>query len=432
MRVESDDSAITEILDRLRDVVLAEGGGFSKNIRAVIRDGDLSVRANAETPPRERAMSIPTQCLPPCDPFDLAVDGDRFVARQPDPDVPEPAKRCFHLMVELYNACGKPAFWRRTTPWLALRQDPELLDAMTETRAGAVKVEKLRELARTGAESDILVQTFLGSRIFRLQPPSPSETGTGVGEDDGAQDISGSTATEDAKTVLMPFVDFLNHDLRAASYHVAKDDDGVRRLWTGAECAMPDSDECFVRYSLVDALETWMVYGFVDESAAFFTSVPLTIHLPEDQQIVVEAFGTTPFEGQLPPQMSDVRPYVPLVIGADEHGFSLSRLIIPGPQAPRALRRVLTFFLRRIGVRYSEAVLRHAVESAENQILRANRSVLDRLRAKLAEAHAAPPADPPAGRAEALTSLCRALDHFERRLDGYCDDLGLQRISPST
>ena len=418
MRIDSDDPAAAAALDALRRSVCAHGATFSPHVCTLTRAGELTITADAAVDPEARLMQIPDTCLPEIDAFTLTVrDGALQIDAERD-DLPEPARAGLHRLLDVYNACGKLGAWRRDCPWFALGADPELMAAVADLRRGAPKVAKQRDLAVRGDAEALLVTSFLGTRTFNLRAPP---TGNGA---------SGSAAADTGqsgdRTVLMPFVDFLNHDSRARPYQVSVDGDGVRRLWTHADRPVPGSAECFVRYAPLDATDTYLHYGFVDASAPMLKSVPVELNLPDGAVISAGARGGPAFQGKLPAHMQDLRFFVPPILDSrsGDH-LAVARLFLPGPQAPRALRRVLAFLIAVIRPNQDAAAQHAAVLAAEAQVLAENRNRFDDLGRLVEAARARPPADPPPGREAALAAVERLVAEGRKRLDAYARRMGL-------
>ncbi len=418
MRIDSDDPAVTDALAALRRTVLDDGGAFSPQLRIVARGGELTVEADPDADTEGRLMQVPVSCLPPSEAFEVTVvDGEFAVVRETE-TVPEPARTSFYRMLDVYNACGKAAAWRKASPWFALRADPAVLDALLDLRPDVPKVAKHRKLAEAGDDGELLVASFLGARVFNLRPRAATQA-------DAEQEPEISDRA-DGRHVLMPVIDFLNHDFRARSYQITVDDDDVRRLWTYGDRPVAGSRECFVRYSPMDMLDAYLNYGFVDESVAMFRSVPVELALPDGTRIEVGARGGQAFQGKLPEFLEDARFFVPPILDSRGAGhLSVARLVLPGPEAPRALRRVLGFLIATIRPNQGQAARRDAVLAAEAQVLRANRARFDDLVTRVAEARAQPPRHPPPGRAEALAAVDRLADRAKAYVDAYAHRMGL-------
>lgn len=400
MRIETDNPAVTQALDALRRVVLAEGGAFSPALRTVECDGALSIRADPWVNPKTRAMQVPESCLPPTDAVELTEREGRLALAGATRELPEVTRTCLDRLLDVYNACGQLAAWRRSTPWLTLAGDVDLLSELADLRVGAAKVKRFGRLFDQGAMSTLAVESFVDSRH------------AAIGARNG--------------TVFMPFIDFLNHDVRARSYQLSTDRDGVRRLWTYPDRPVSGRDECFVRYGAMDAVDTFLEYGFVDESAPFLKSAPLAVGLPDGRSLTVTAAGDQPFRGQLPRGLQNLRFFVPPIL-SDLRGPepAVARLVIPGPNAPWALRRVLRFLIVRSDPRLGSDAVERAVGDAERQVLEANERHIAAIEQHLASAWRIAPAAPPAGRRASLEAAERLVAKVRERLDGYVQRLGL-------
>lgn len=116
IQIDSDDPTVHRLLQRLADHVAAFGGRASPHARVLAQAGELTVAADAGAGPETRVVEVPESCLPPIDAFRVTVETDAFAIRGRRCALPEPGQACFETMIELYNACGKLAAWRRSTP----------------------------------------------------------------------------------------------------------------------------------------------------------------------------------------------------------------------------------------------------------------------------------------------------------------------------
>ena len=414
MQIDSDDNEVTAALERLRALVLAEGGGFSPQMITRVRGGDLTVLADDDIEQDARLMQVPASCLGATEAFDLGERDGAFIVESEEASHPETARRAFRQMLTVYNACGKPAAWRASSPWFALSADPELLQCLTDLRRGAAKIQKFARMTSKNEWTRLLVDSFIGARVFQLRPEAAEEGGDGDSESGTAQ------------SVLMPYVDFLNHDFRARPYSVTTDADGVRRLWTYADRPLEESRECLVRYTPLDPFDSLLLYGFVDTSSAIARSVPACLHLADGLTLEVDAAAGGLFKDKLPKQMQDIRMFIPNTKQRDGDYIKVSWMLFPGAGAPWALRRVLRAFIRALRPQIGQVALREAVEEGEAQLLEANYTALNKLTSCVAAARAAPPADAPPGRAASLDNVDYAIQVSRARLEAYAGRLGVQ------
>lgn len=419
MRIDSDDAGVTEALTALLRTVRAQGGGVHDRARLVARDGDLSMALDGADAGDDRLLAIPDVCLPPITRVTLDLNGDDLVLVHAPDDLPAATVTALRRLLDVYNACGKLAAWRAASPWCALAADPDLRTALAELRAGAPKIEQQRRIADAGELTALGVRGFLGARTFNLKPRAETAAEQGHGSAGGGEG-------GDEAPVLAPFVDALNHDYRARSFGLTIDADDVRRLWTHVDRPVAGSAECRVRYAPMDAVDAYLGYAFVDESAPFLRSAPVTLDLDGGSVLDVGAMGGAPFQGQLPPEVADDRFYVPPITDSLRAGhLAVARLTLPGPDAAPALRRVLGFLIEILQPGADEASLRATVRETEAQLLAANRERIDGIDRLVATARARDPADAPPGRTAALDAIARLMRQMRAHLDAYADAMGI-------
>jgi hypothetical protein len=131
-------------------------------------------------------------------------------------------------------------------------------------------------------------------------------------------------------------------------------------------------NECFACYGAHDSFDTWVTYGLVDQSALFVRSVAMTIDLPNLGTIRLTNFDKTRDRRALPPSVSDLHFYIPALLARRADHIEVGRLLIPGPSAPRALRRTLHFLIAEMSPGHSRQ--RDLVMEAERQIVTANQA----------------------------------------------------------
>jgi hypothetical protein len=339
--------------------------------------------------------------------FRVTLDDGRFVGERAE-DGPAPndlQRRAFDAFLEVYNAMGKAQQWAEQTPWLTLRNDEAVMDQLAYDVHRTGNHPKL-DLVRGGKLNEVAVTTFLSSRVFNL-----------------TRQKSDSNETE-SRSVLMPLIDFLNHDFRARGFQrVASEPWSDGSLYVFQDRPDPDTNECFVRYSLIDRHTSLLSYGFLDESAPFIISQPATLTLSQGLTVRVGRQIAKGFDDQLPDKMKDLQLYMPRVGGKPRERLDLSRLLIPGANAPRALRRVLAGVFQSKRQDWDQGTLEAAVREAEAKLLEANHRYFDRLAELVIAARERSDADDPPGRLRTLFAIEQLVTRQKRHLYDYIDRL---------
>jgi hypothetical protein len=272
------------------------------------------------------------------------------------------------VFLELYNLTHKLAVHRRTSPWPLVASQPELLEYVTRGRGrGAYVISG--KLYEPGKENELLLRSFLNSRVFHFKI---------TGQQSPIQEIY--------LEVLLPILDSMNHHFYGALY--SRDEN--RGLTVTRSSPLPGmANECFACYGKHDAFDTWITYGFIDESVPFVCSAPMILDLPDLGTIRVGHMIQTRAAGEFPESEKDLYFYIPKLLARRENHIEVSSLLIPGSGAPRALQRTLRLLITEMRPghpRQSDLVLQ-----AEQQIVSANANYYKNLKALL---HSLSPKDP--------------------------------------
>lgn len=388
MQIEGE-GPVADRLSALADIL--DGQGAWTHPALVIRcDGsELSLVSDTAFTDRRSLLRVPLSLMPVIDDFSWSVrteGGDVLLQAAPQEAVSDSHRAVMSAMVDIYNATDKLSHWRDMSPWSALRAHPEILRQLYRGRAHTPKAQAYHRLVQDGAVDDLLVESFLGSRGFNL---SADHRG-----------LAGHGDVDTGATVLMPLIDYFNHRFAAEGFSVhATPSPASMRVFGVPD---PESGEFFVRYNAYDPLDTYLFYGFVDTGAPWLSSIPLSLTVG-DRILAVEARGGT-LKGALPPALRDLRLFMPQVVRQDDLGITLTKLLIPGAGAPRALQRVLASFASALSV--PQAQLQSEVARLEEAVLAQN----DAYWADLAESARALDAAHP------VHVLCR---HARAHLDAY-------------
>lgn len=353
-----------------------EGAWFDERFTVHCSGREILVRCPSALSSAIPLLRVPVHTMPPVEDFVWRViqtPAGRALEAVPQETATNPIHRdVVALMVEIFNLAGKAEDWAASTPWLALADEPELLDTLVATRPHAPKVQAFDALRRDGELDELLIQSFLGSRVFNLAADHRRAAGHG--------DVDRSTQ------VFLPAIDYFNHRPTAQGFNIdAQSNPLVMRV---AGQPDPQTGEVFVRYTQLDAVDAYLIYGFVDTRAAYLNTCPLDIHAGGCTLSVRGVGGVV--RKTLPPALRDIRLFMPQ-IQADGHGHvTLNKLLIPGPRAPRALQRVLAALLSNLGV--SRSRLGPAIASAESQVIDGNKAhwqSIERMAQHLADDHPA-------------------------------------------
>ena len=332
-------------------VALSEKAGaeFSDDLVLKSVDGYLSVEAPAESAGKV-LVRLPWDCLVPFSPFRLSIVNDDLAISSYEEGLTDECVILMEALLELFNLTGKVAHHRRTSPWRLIISYPAILECVRQGR-DREDFELFQQLIASGNEDELVLQSFLNSRVLGYK----------------------ASTTAPPYPVLMPIIDLFNHHFKGALFNIADVPDKERSLAIVRSHPLPGSGkECFACYGAHDSFDTWVTYGFVDQSALFVRSVAMTVDLPDLGTIRLTNFDKTRDRRALPPSVSDLHFYIPALLARRADHIEVGRLLIPGPSAPRALRRTLHFLIAEMSPGHSRQ--RDLVMEAERQIITANQA----------------------------------------------------------
>lgn len=329
-------------------------------------------------------MRVPLSTMPIISDFEVTVRNDSFCIKSNQEVATEVQREVMALVIEYYNQTNALSAWRASSPWLSLSTNQRILNQLLKARETTKKSQELLDLLELGKKDLLLSQTFLTSRQFNLLEP---------------QQLAADRSTPyKPQKVLLPIIDLFNHDMSANGFQIqAQSAQPSMRVFGRPD---PETREIFVRYNLYDPVDTYLYYGFVDERAPYLSSVALDLEC-QGRSFDITATGGL-LKGKIADGLKDLRIFLP-VISKTDRGLTLSKLIIPGEAAPRALRRVLALALRQLDL--TNETLRAEVLRIEAEVIERNREYwkeMQDLAAPLEESHA-------------LHALCRtALSRIDR------------------
>jgi len=391
MELVCDNRRVRHEVRALHDTCESAGAILHPALRMMVASGNIWLESDLPRTSKETLISLPQSCLPPVDAFELAVRDEEIRVTGHRQDLPVTQARCFEHMIAIYNATAKLRAHRAASPWFALQDHPEMLDRLIAARTGTQHLSERRDRLREEGHGALLLDTFLAARQYPLRDP---ESGT-------------------PRPVLMPFLEFADHHHAAPGFQRPGPDAPAdhRVALTNAK-PVAGSDECRVAYGILDALDTYLAYGFVDTETEIVRSVPLTIRL-EAGEIDASARTAPGLARNVPAKLSDLGPMVPRILSRSDATLSVSHLLLPGSQTPHALRRILNWLIRNLLPGVTLGKLREWVLDAEGQVLAANRAFWDEMASWVDARHAG------GGRDPSLDAVRRLVAHQDARLRDY-------------
>ena len=355
MKIVTDNKAIQSELASLGKCMQDNGAWIHPDITiAYTEETGLSIQMERTINPRDFIIKVPVEQLIPYELLNMAVKGNDFVI-DPDKDRLSPVQiDLAERMVEIYNLTNKVEFHKSENPWILFREAPELLDLLLEAISWSPSIEYYSTFLhdREGAASmdQFVLDSFSSSRFL-------------------GQKIHGG---EETVQVIMPIIDFLNHDYRGSGFGSPTNPGETQ--WIGVTCAQPfiSRNECYASYGTNDALNSFLIYGFIDATAPYIRSIPLEIPVGDLGKITVYSLNMKNISSP-PKQLQDLHQFMPKLKKDKDGAVHLSHLFVTVPPFPHALRRILRNVIATFcGNSVSEDFILEQTRAAERLVVEKN------------------------------------------------------------
>lgn len=345
-----DDRRAEQLLEKLARQVVDTGGWLDPEMQIRCEDGNLSILSDRQADSADTLIALPEATLLPVERGEFYLSGDDLCFRPSGSGLSRERSRLLDTMLEIYNVTGKIARHRATSPWLVLAGAPQILRGLVAGRADAPVPKKFLDLFESGAFDPLTIECFVKTRVL------------------GFKDATG----RNPEPVIMPVIDFINHHPRSPGFQIGSGRAAAGQIAVLHSTPVDGSRECFVRYGLYDAYDTYLMYSYVNEIAPFVRSVPLTIDLKGLGAITVRSvIGVRPRD-KIPDHLADLRGLMPVVRKLADRRLSVSHLIIPSGVPKFALRRILAELIRSLGPSLSNDAIQRHLATAEMAVLSTN------------------------------------------------------------
>ena len=356
--IKSDDPAVEKMLRRLEALVLDTGSQLNESLVVCCKNNFLWLESGLPPDNADILVKLTEASAVPVNLFDLRLEDDTLVLASTDPDIGETQAAILEAMIALYNLTDKITTYKAQSPRIALRDDPETSSRLLAARPKAFIAGRFREIAETDDLDTAIIQNFLKSRVLTV--------GDGVGVD-----------------ALLPFIAFANHHVLAANcIKASPDHPGMAKALVNSK-PVPGSDEVMIRYTLFDALDSFLHHGFATPDPAFVRSVPLTLDFGAIGKVEVGGYISdqrfTPNNDALVAQGI----YLPKYLEREKGFLGISWLLIPAQTRPNALRQVLAFLMKELDPGLDEAEGLVLLKKCEKEVLSANISFYEDLKGYL-------------------------------------------------
>ena len=353
----SNDTEALKSINRLKSELESMGAEFHKDLCIVDNEGEISVRCGKKVDHIESLMNVPLQCMPFVEDYRYDIEDGKMVASPKKRQVNPQARSVMSRLVEMYNACNKLDSWKDSYPLFCLAGHQPLFEKFIQARSNGASYLKFYAPNKDEIPADILVQSFISSRVMTFAKTSMRRAGVKL--------------DKELQQAFIPVIDLMNHKMGGKGYEqIGK----KTSLQTFVEPG-PANQEVFVQYNLDDPLMTLLIYGFVDASAKWIYSVPMMVSAKSGLKIRIDNFVNAADLDSVPDALMLYRDYFPANISRNGEQVSISKLVLPGKEHQSSLREILAHVLKTVGVSGvydNPRNLEAEIEHLENQLIRYN------------------------------------------------------------
>lgn len=270
MLIKTKDSTAQSLFTRLSELLVAAGSEFHPSLRLVVDGSEISYEIKGRLREDDQLVWLHPNCMPSLRDFRWSLDSAQRLLWQLEGGAIGAGsnnsgaglhsalhQEIVSLLVEIYNHFDKVASYAQQSPAVQLLPYPELYVQLMRS-AYEHEFVKLKD----ASQAAVMVEAFWQGRIF-------SSINTG-------------------DVVLIPLLEFFNHHLfaRRFMWQEALIDGRALRLGYKSVGAAKNRD-VYASYEVMDALHSFVKYGFVDKSAFFIQSQTFVIELADGIDLAV-------------------------------------------------------------------------------------------------------------------------------------------------
>ncbi len=359
IKIKYENKKTLKAIEILLKELLKQGAGFNPDIILNEFGGNLSIYQNIVSTSRVYSMSVPLACMPLLCDYDITLEPNLEIsAKLKEGAINPSANPVMQLMVELYNGTNKLADWNTTYPLLTLTKHQNLIKYICAFRPQGQKLAAFLSLYEKGQHEELLLKSFIGSREFTYKKDAFA--------------IAGIETPNDSEKGLLAIIDFLNHKMGESSYQINRQTGCMEIYGSNVD----ESGEVFVQYGFMDALQTYLTYGFVDVSAPILFSGKAQFKLKSGLNFVILGMsGGLQRTIPLPPKQQHLNNYLPPGIKRQGEHVVVNELVIPSGEQLSYLTESLAIIIQQCDVNNiykNKKVLAAEIQHIELQVLNAN------------------------------------------------------------
>ena len=271
MKVNTANKNGRQVLSELVDLLNAEGAYLNPKLSVRESQSDFRIYADRPVKATEQLIALPDRLLPKLADFEFKIEAEKFsaVAKNKGPSLIQ--IRLLQLMEELYDIYGKAKDENNCWPAVSYASHHELLDLLLP----AVNANFL-DIRRCQSLDEVRLSNFLTSRANRY---SSSE-------------------------FMMTLLEFMNNHPNAGAY--LNETISGEEVLSVRHVPAGESKEVFVSYYPMDALETYVKFGYFEPMCYYVRSQPFDLELPGLPLIRVG--NSSPKSDQKPPHSWQSQP----------------------------------------------------------------------------------------------------------------------------
>ncbi|MFT5549620.1 MAG: tetratricopeptide (TPR) repeat protein [Candidatus Azotimanducaceae bacterium] len=376
------------------------GAFFHEKIQINENKGEISVCLMQESITEELLMEAPTKCMPFIKDYRFTLDKNNKITFIAKKNMLNPyAKKIMSLVLDLFNACNKIESWKLSYPLFALAGYEELIDNILFARVNRTAYVNYKADKIENISDEAVIQSFFGSRTMSFS--------------DACLRQIGSKTKNVSEQAIIPVIELINHHMSAPAF---QRDNKTNNLQTFSGLGKAGR-EVFVRYNLDDPLITFLTYGFVDQSAQWIYSVPVSLKTKVGINITIYNYQKALSVELTPNHLLGVNEYLPASITRKGKYAIVSKLIIPAAGEATIMQAVLTHLLQSIdleGAYNNPKNLEIEIQNLEEQLIKKNRMYWTNLKVMtLSKMQSTNP--PPKFATEQLVELCEfCINHINQ------------------
>lgn len=348
-------NAIANILNQLKQ----QGATLNDKLLFNGENDVLSLQLDRECLSEETLLIIPLTCMPLLADYKLRLKSSFELDVKKSNRVLNPsAEKVMSLMVELYNKTDKLKVWNDCFPFITLKKQNQILKTLISFRLQGEKLSSYWRMLESREYDKLLVESFLGSREFTYKKDALASAGIHT--------------ANDSEKGLLAIIDFLNHKMGDSTYQINRDT-GCMEIHASN---VDESGEVFVQYGFMDALQTYLTYGFVDVSAPILFSGKIQFRLKSGLNFVILGMaGGLQRTVPLPSEQQHLNQYLPPGIKRQDEHIVVNELVIPSGEQLSYLSESLSIIIKQCDVDNiykDESILESEIQHIEQQVLTLN------------------------------------------------------------